>query len=49
MLLEELVHERENGEKYVKGRELHEYLEVKSKYQDWIKRMIEYGFTENID
>lgn len=33
----------------VLGRDLHEMLEVKSKYADWIKNMIEYGFTENTD
>lgn len=33
----------------VSGRELHEALEVKSKYSDWFKNMCGYGFTENID
>lgn len=33
----------------VSGRELHEFLEVKSKYADWFKNMSAYGFTENID
>jgi len=33
----------------VLGRELHEALEVKSKYSDWFKNMCGYGFTENID
>lgn len=31
------------------GRELHEALEVKSKYADWIKNMCGYGFTEEVD
>jgi len=31
------------------ARELHEFLEIKTKYKDWFPRMIEYGFTENID
>ena len=31
------------------ARELHEFLEIGTKYQDWIKRMFEYGFNENID
>lgn len=30
-------------------RELHEFLEVKSKYADWFKNMSAYGFEENID
>lgn len=33
----------------VSGRELHEALEVKSKYADWFKNMCSYGFTENVD
>ena len=33
----------------VMGRELHEALEVKSKYADWFKNMCAYGFSENID
>ena len=39
----------ENGEQLVSGRELHEFLEVNEKYTDWFKRMIEYGFAENVD
>ena len=31
------------------GRDLHEFLEVKTKYADWFPRMCEYGFIENID
>ena len=41
--------ENKTGEVVISGRDLHEFLEVESKYQDWIKRMIGYGFTENID
>lgn len=33
----------------VSGRELHEFLEVKTKYVDWFNRMKEYGFTEGVD
>ncbi len=33
----------------VSGRELHEALEVKSKYADWFKNMCSYGFAENED
>ena len=40
----------ENNELVVSGRELHKFLEVKTKYVDWIKRKIEdYGFVENVD
>lgn len=38
-----------NGEILVSGRELHEFLEVKTKYVDWFNRMKEYGFIGNID
>ena len=31
------------------ARDLHEFLEVGSKYNDWFKRMCEYGFNENLD
>ena len=31
------------------ARELHEFLEIKTEYRKWFSRMIEYGFTENID
>lgn len=33
----------------VSGRELHEALEVKEKYTDWFKRMVEYGFVDGED
>jgi anti-repressor protein len=38
-----------NQEPTVSARELHEFLEVKTKYGDWFHRMREYGFTEGID
>ena len=38
-----------NGELLVSGRDLHEALEVRSKFNDWVKNMIDYGFEENID
>lgn len=48
---EQLIPLREDqlGEIAVSGRQLHEFLQVDSKYQDWIKRMIEYGFIEKVD
>ncbi len=39
----------EEGQKLVSGRELHEVLEIGTQYKDWIKRMIAYGFQENVD
>src|SRR5699024_601092 len=39
----------EQGNSVVSGRELHEFLEVKTPYKDWFPRMVEYGFTENVD
>ena len=40
----------QNGEQLVSARDLHEFLEVKSKFADWIKNRIEkYGFEENQD
>lgn len=38
-----------DGRQLVSGRELHEFLEIKTKYKDWFPRMIEYGFDENVD
>ncbi len=39
----------ENNEQIINGRELHQFLEVKTKYIDWINRMLDYGFENNID
>ncbi len=38
----------ENGV-IVSGRALHKFLRVTTEYKKWIKRMIEYGFVENVD
>ena len=44
------IQTNENEEQVVSGRELHEFLEVKTKYVDWIDRKIKkYGFAENRD
>ena len=40
--------ERE-GRQLVSGRELHDFLEIRTKYKDWFRRMVEYGFEEEID
>lgn len=39
----------EQGNSVVSGRDLHDFLEVKTPYKDWFPRMVEYGFTENVD
>lgn len=39
----------EQGKRLTSARELYEFLEVKTKFADWFKRMCEYGFTENTD
>ena len=43
------VQTNEHFEPIISGRDLHEFLEVNTKYPDWIKRMMEYGFTEGND
>ena len=39
----------EQGQKLVSGRELHDVLEIGRDFTTWIKKMIDYGFQENID
>ena len=39
----------ENQEPAIRGRELHEFLEVATPYDKWFPRMVEYGFTEGAD
>ena len=43
------VSTNEKGDVIISGRELHEFLESKESYTQWVDRMIEYGFTENVD
>lgn len=38
-----------NGSQVVSARDLHEFVEMDTRFDIWIKRMLEYGFTENID
>ncbi|ORN10632.1 AntA/AntB antirepressor [Lentilactobacillus parabuchneri] len=49
--MEELIKtfKRSNGSIAVDGRDLHDFLGVETPYTKWIDRMMEYGFTENID
>lgn len=39
----------ENQEQTVSGRELHAFLEVETRYNDWFVRMLRYGFVEGAD
>lgn len=39
----------DNEQPTVSARELHEFLEVETRFNDWFHRMCEYGFTENRD
>lgn len=44
------VTQNERGEQLVSGRELHQFLEVKSRFNDWIaNRIKKYDFIENVD
>lgn len=38
-----------DGQQVVSGRELHEFLEIKTPYTQWFDRMKDYGFVENQD
>ena len=38
-----------DGDATVSGRELHQALEVETRYNDWFNRMCEYGFIEGED
>ena len=38
-----------NDQPAVSARELHEFLEVGARYNDWFPRMCEYGFSEGQD
>ena len=43
------THQSENDEILVTGRDLHEFLEIKTSYTQWFERMNDYGFSENVD
>lgn len=43
------IKENETGEIILSGRDLHEFLEIGTRYDTWFGRMVEYGFTENQD
>jgi anti-repressor protein len=50
-LMNELITTSQNdhGEIILSGRELHEFLEVKTRYNDWFERMSDYGFESGTD
>lgn len=39
----------ENDRPVVSARELHKFLEVETRFNDWFPRICEYGFTEGED
>lgn len=48
--MNDLIKVNYDGERpTVLGRDLHEFLEVETRFNDWFRRMSEYGFTEGID
>lgn len=38
-----------NGSQVVSARELHKFLNVQTEFKDWMPRMLEYGFENNVD
>lgn len=49
--MQELIKTTKNdgGEVVVSGRDLHEFLDISTRYNDWFERMCQYGFIENTD
>ncbi|MCT4142993.1 phage antirepressor KilAC domain-containing protein [Elizabethkingia anophelis] len=48
--MNELIKIQDNGgQSAVSARELHKFLEIETRFNDWIKRMFEYGFTQDTD
>lgn len=43
------IQENDNGDIAVSGRDLHEFLEIKTPYAKWFERMKSYGFEDNQD
>lgn len=43
------INYNDDGTQAVSGRALHEFLEIETRYNDWFKRMTEYGLVENHD
>lgn len=50
MILETLIRKKEDGNIYVNSLELHNYLGIKTRHNDWIKRQIKnYNFEKDKD
>lgn len=47
--MNDLIKVNKQGEQVVSGRLLYDFLQIKTKYNDWFKHMCEYGFERNID
>ena len=48
--MNELIRIKEEyGKQVVSARELHQFLEIKTDFTEWCKRMFDYGFEENKD
>ncbi|MFH1458744.1 MAG: antA/AntB antirepressor family protein [Candidatus Omnitrophota bacterium] len=48
--IKQLIGVREqNGTQVVSAKELHEFVEMTTRFDVWIKRMLEYGFVEGVD
>jgi anti-repressor protein len=49
--MEELIKikESDGGKQVVSAKEIHSFLESDTRFDIWIKRMMEYGFTESVD
>ena len=43
------VTKNENGQQIVSAKELHYFLNIETPFSTWVKRMIDYGFEEEID
>lgn len=43
------IESNEKLDRVVSGRDLHSFLEIKARYNDWFPRMCAYGFEENRD
>lgn len=38
-----------NNEQTISARKLYEIFNIKTRFNDWFNRVIEYGFVENLD
>ncbi|MDV3706672.1 hypothetical protein CMU55_19405 [Elizabethkingia anophelis] len=48
--MNELIKIQDNGgQSAVSARELHKFLEISERFSNWFERMLQYGFTENVD